>query len=1095
MTGEPGISCRSCGHDNPANSRFCGRCGESLAAETTCVSCGADVPAGSKFCNQCGTPVGPQHDEPERAQTTLAVPEHMAGKIDAGRASLEGERKQITVLFADVEGSMDLAEKLDPESWRELMNRFFQVLADAVHHADGTVDKFTGDGIMALFGAPIAREDHAQCACRAALEMIDGVSALAAEVSAEGIDLAVRIGINSGEVVVGSIGDEGEMEYTAIGHTVGLAQRMESLAAAGSAYLAASTASLAEGFFELSSLGKRAVKGASAPLKVFRLEGTGSAHGHLDVSRSRGLSSFVGRDHELAELQAAFARSLAGVGEVIGVVAPAGVGKSRLVQEFADQCRDRDIRVYEAQCEAHTREIPLVPVLQMLRARFGITAADSDAEAQDKILSELLALEADLGTAEDLELVYDFLGIRAPGAPEIPMNGDARNRRLRDLVRRLVQATNREPSVVLIEDLQWVDPASAVFLETLVDAVPGSGGLVVATFRPEFRAGWMSGSHYRQLPLTTLPQDALEALLAELLGPDPSLDGLSELIAERTGGNPLYVEEIVRELDESGTLDGERGSYRMAREIDELPVPPTVQAILAARIDRLTPEAKVTLQTAAAIGTETSRVLLSEVVDLDDEALDGAIRTLIETEFLHETSLYPEQILAFRHPLTQEIAYGSQLAQARARAHTAIAMGMQATDPERADENASMIAQHFERAGDAMKAAEWHVRAIVWTGLRDPMSSIRHAEQIVELDAGLPNDAEGDGMRLTARLYVTTMGWRVGADPAVIRTAFDEGVAIARRTGDDMMLALLHGSFAACPVTCEGHFDEGLEIALEGVRLSDAIGDPGLRAMMRTFPSYCFWMQGRLRDALASCDEILELTADDPPIPFAELIGNPRAWAMMARASIITAQGATAEARELIDQSIVLASETAEETLGWAHMFAGTMHLSGAEMPVDELVHHAHSAFEIAERLGDAFSRSWARAWLGYALYVSGDAEQAVAESTRPLAEIEERGAGREARSFIHRTLGLALVAARQTDRGIDIGRQAILIAQDVGSDLSELWSREAVALSLLDRGTPEDIDEAVEHLQAALTLAERFGHVLYVGRINGHLERIPTTA
>ena len=259
----------------------------------------------------------------------------------------------------------------------------------------------------------------------------------------------------------------------------------------------------------------------------------------------------------------------------------------------------------------------------MLRNRFGITAADSDTEAQGKILSELLALGTDLGTAEDLELIYDFLGVRAPDAPEIPMKGDARNRRLRDLVRRLVQATNREPSVVLVEDLQWVDPASAVFLETLVEAVPGSGGLVVATFRPEYRASWMSGSHYRQIPLAALPQDALDALLGELLGPDRSLDGLSELISERTGGNPLYVEEIVRELDESGTLDGERGAYRMAREIDELPVPPTVQAIIAARIDRLPPEAKVTLQTAAAIGSETSRELLAQVVDLDEDALDA----------------------------------------------------------------------------------------------------------------------------------------------------------------------------------------------------------------------------------------------------------------------------------------------------------------------------------------------------------------------------------------------------------------------------------------------------------------------------------------
>ena len=1089
MTGEPGTACRQCGHENPADSRFCGQCGESLAVETTCTGCGSQVPPGSKFCNQCGTPVGAP------AQAPLTIPDDLASRIDAGREALEGERKQITVLFADVQGSMDLAEKLDPESWRELMNRFFQVLADAVHHADGTVDKFTGDGIMALFGAPIAREDHAQCACRAALEMIDAVAALAAEVSAEGIDLSVRIGMNSGEVVVGSIGDAGEMKYTAIGHTVGLAQRMESLAEAGSAYLAASTASLAEGFFDLSALGEREVKGASAPQKVFRLEGAGSAHGHLDVSRSRGLSSFVGRADEVAELQAAFARSLAGIGEVIGVVAPAGVGKSRLCQEFADQCRDRGIRVYEAQCEAHTREIPLVPVLQMLRSRFGIAAVDSDSEAQGKILSEVLALEADLGTAEDLELVYDFLGVRAPDAPEIAMRGDARNRRLRDLVRRLVQATNREPSVVLIEDLQWVDPASAVFLETLVEAVPGSGGLVVATFRPEYRSGWMSGSHYRQIPLTALPQDALQALLDELLGSDHSLDGLAELIAERAGGNPLYIEEIVRELDESGTLDGERGAYRMAREIDELPVPPTVQAIIAARIDRLPPEAKVTLQTAAAIGSETSRELLSEVVDLDDEALDQAIRALIETEFLHETALFPMQILGFRHPLTQEIAYGSQLAQARARAHTAIAMGLEATDPERADENAGLIAQHFERAGAAMRAAEWHLRALMWTGLRDPMASIRHALQVVELDTDLPKDAEGDAARLTARLYVASIGWRVGAEPAVIRKAFEEGVVIAKRTGNDMLLALLHTAFAPCPLTCEGRLDEATQIAMEGARLADALGDPGVRVLSKTILPYLIWLQGRLQDAVAMFDEVLELTADNPDVPFKELIGSPRAWALAVRGTILCCLGRQEEGRSGQDEALRLAEVEDQETLGWTHMFATAVHFSGGEMTVDEVVHHARASFEIAERLGDAFSRSWARFWLGYAAYVGGDAERAVAEYTRTLKEIDERGVGREALSLIHRGLGSALLAAGEVDQGIEIGRRSIALAKELNSIHNEMWAREAVAVSLLERGSAVDVEEAAEHLRLALEIALQMGHVLYVERINGHLERIPTTA
>ena len=1089
MHDDPGIVCRSCGHGNPEGSRFCGRCGESLAVETACSGCGEQVPAGSKFCTQCGTPVGAPPQAP------LTIPDDIAWKIDAGREALEGERKQITVLFADVQGSMDLAEKLDPESWRELMNRFFQVLADAVHHADGTVDKFTGDGIMALFGAPIAREDHAQCACRAALEMADGVAALSAEVSTEGIDLAVRIGINSGEVVVGSIGDEGEMEYTAVGHTVGLAQRMESLAETGSAYLTASTASLVEGFFELSDAGEREVKGSSAPIKVFRLDRAGSAHGHLDVSRSRGLSSFVGRADEVAELQAAFARSLAGDGEVIGVVAPAGVGKSRLCQEFADQCRERGIRVYEAQCEAHTQDIPLVPVLELMRSRFGITAGDTDTEATDKITSELLALGTDFGTVDELELVLDFLGVRDPDAPEIPMKGDARNRALRDLVRRLVQATNREPSVVLVEDLHWVDPASEVFLETLVDAIPASGGLVVANFRPEYRATWMSGSHYRQIPLTTLPYDALESLLGELLGPDPSLDGLAELIAERTGGNPFYVEEIVRELAESGTLEGERGAYRMAREIDELPVPPTVQTILAARIDRLPTEAKVTLQTAAAIGTETSRELLAEVVGLDEEALDEAIRTLIETEFLYEAALYPEQILAFRHPLTQEVAYHSQLAQARSRAHTAVAMGLQATHPERADENAGLIAQNYERAGDAMKAAEWHLRAITWTGLRDPMASIRHALQIVDLDDEIPDDADGDMTRITARLYVAAMGWRVGADPAVTRRAYEEGIVIAERTGNEMLLTLLHTAYGPCPLTCEGRLDEAVRIATEASRLAEALGDPGLRVLSKIYLPYLIWLNGRLQDSVAMFDEVLDLTADNPDIPFKELIGSPRAWALAVRGALLYSLGRPEEGRQGLDDAIRLAEVEDQETLGWAHMFAASVHFSGGEMAVDEVVHHAETCFEIAERLGDAFSRSWSRFWLGYAALVEGDAERAVREFTRTLTEIDERGAGREATSLIHRALGSALVAAGQVDRGIEIGRRAIVLADDLGSIHNEMWAREAVAVSLLERGAAADVEEAAEHLRLALEIAQRMGHVLYVERINGDLERIPTTA
>jgi adenylate cyclase len=1070
MTGIPGIQCATCGRENPDGSRFCGYCGESLTRAMTCPSCGTELPADARFCLQCGAPVDAAAPEP---------------------APPDGERKQITVLFADVRGSMDLAERLDAESWRAVMQRFFDVLAEAVERADGTVDKFTGDGIMALFGAPVAREDHALCACRAALDMIRSVDALATELEADGIDLAVRIGINSGEVVVGSI-SEGGMEYTAFGHTVGLAQRMVAQAEVGTAYLTGTTAALAEGFFELTDCGVRTVKGASEPLRVYRLDGVGSAHGHLDVSRARGLTPFIGRADELAELEAAYARATAGAGEVVGVVAPAGVGKSRLCHELAERCRERGIGVYQAQCEAHTRDIPLVPVLQLLRSRFGISGVDSDTAAQAKIRSELADMGA--GSKEDVALVLDFLGVPDPDAPTVTMNGDARNRRLRELVRRLVQAQAGEPSVIVLEDLQWIDEASALFLDTLVEAVSMSGGLIVANFRPEYRTAWMGGTHYRQLPLSPLSDASLSVLIRELLGDDPSLDGLIELVAERTEGNPFYAEEVVRELAESGTLDGDRGAYRMAREIDQLPVPPTVQTILAARIDRLPSDAKTTLQAAATIGSEASRALLGQVVSLSEDRLDDALRTLVTNEFIHETSLYPEQVYGFRHRLTQEVAYGSLLAAARERTHLAVAVGLQTTDPDRLDENAGLIAQHFAQAGGALQAAQWHLRAVSWSGLRDPMASIRHAMRVVDLDRELPDGPEADAIRLMARLYVTTMGWRVGADTTVIRTAFDDGVLIAERTDDDTMLTLLHVSFASCPLTCEGRLAETQWIAAEGQRRADALGDRGLMALARVIPIYCQWLEGNVATVVELCDELAELTAAGVEIPFADSAIDPRSWAEFARGPSLLAMGRAEEAHACAARGIELAAEVGGEVLGWAHMFAATFHTFDPDLPIADLVGHARTSAEIADRLGDVFSQAWARFWTAYAALREGSYEEAFAGFTQALEQINLRGAGRESEALIRYGIGATLAATGRVDEGIEAVRESVDLAVEQGIGINELWTREAIAGWLMDRAGPGDLEEAAEHLAVAADFAQRTGNVVYVERIGELRRRLPAT-
>ena len=526
------VPCPNCGFENREGARYCGSCGADLGARA-CPSCGVRNPVDNRFCDRCGAALDAGEHDAERAAAataeaapspeaprpdgSLGLPEHLSRKARASASSLAGERKQVTVLFADVTGSMDLAEQTDPERWRAIMDRFFRILADAVHRFEGTVDKFTGDGIMAIFGAPIAHEDHAQRACFAALEMQRGVSEYAGELRrSEGISLTARVGINSGEVVVGSIGDDLSLSYTAVGHTVGLAQRMEALAEPGQAYATEHTAKLAAGFLELSDLREFENKGSSRPMRTFEVVGVGMARSRLDVARGRGLTRFVGRAGELRELEGALAAAHDGEGQVIGIVAEPGVGKSRLCAEFVEAVRARDIEVHEAHCQSHGRTLPLMPVLEMLRSYFRIDDRDPPREVREKIAGRMLLL--DPGLADELPLVFDFLGVPDPARPAPRMDAEARRRQLLGVVRKLVGAKDRpDPVINLIEDAHWMDPASEEFLAALIEGVPDTPTLVLVNFRPEYSADWMGRPWYRQLPLAALGDEAVGELLGELL--------------------------------------------------------------------------------------------------------------------------------------------------------------------------------------------------------------------------------------------------------------------------------------------------------------------------------------------------------------------------------------------------------------------------------------------------------------------------------------------------------------------------------------------------------------------------------------------------
>jgi class 3 adenylate cyclase len=984
----------------------------------------------------------------------------------------DGERKQVTVLFADVKGSMDMAEGQDPEQWRRIMQGFFSILAGEVRRFEGTVDKFTGDGIMAVFGAPVAHEDHARRACYAALRMLDDIAEYAAELRRRhGLNFSARIGVNSGEVVAGEVG---EGDYTAVGHTVGLAQRMEALAEPGKAYLTEAAAELAHGFLELEDLGEFEIKGASRPIRVFELAGVGAARSRLDLSRERGFSRFVGRDREMDALVEALESAKAGDGTVVGIVAEPGVGKSRLCHELAERARAESIEVFEAQAQAHGRQIPFMPVLQMLRAYFGIADADPERIAREKIAGRALLLDPEF--ADDLPVLFDFLGVPDPDRPAPQLSADARQRALRSIVCRLVQAPNRrEPVVAVIEDLHWIDEGSAGILGDLFDAVAATRTLVVVNFRPEYRRGWSGPPGYREIALEPLGPDDTEKLIRDLAGEDPSLDGLAELIHERTSGNPFFVEEIVRALAEAGNLEGERGSYRLARPVEDTGVPASVQTVLAARIDRLQPEAKRLLQAASVAGREVGEPTLGPISGLADPAArEAALRELIVAGFLYEAEVYPNRVFAFRHPLTREVAYSTQLAEQRARTHVAVARTMVALNPERHDELAALIAHHMEEGGETLEAARWSARAAHWAGSSRPADAMRLWRRVMELAEGLEEGEETTALALESRLLQLDFAWRLGMDSEVEERLVAEAEGIATGTGDLRSLTLLRMATSVRP----GKPHEAstwLAAVEEANRLSDESGDLDLRVAIRAAGSYAYLCSGDFDGFERTLQELIELCGEDRRAGAGIVIGNPLAWATMATGLARRERGRLDEADELFGRALQIATEEGDpEIASWTRSNQALMLAMRGEAEAG--VGLARRNCELTERLGDVFSRSLALANLGGTQLAAGD--PAAALESLEEAERVFRGAidgGDEMETWRAGLRAEALTGVGRAEEAIALAEWASGVARERGMLWSLPLTLQALALALAAAGR-EGAEEAIEE---AAVVAERSGAVV----------------
>jgi adenylate cyclase len=859
---------------------------------------------------------------------------------------------------------------------------------------------------------------------------------------------------------------------------------MEQLAEPGKIYVSRETATLVSGYFDLDDLGEFKIKGSTEPVEVLALSGVGAMRTRLDVSRAREFSLFVGRDDEVQTLESALERAQAGHAQVVGVVADAGTGKSRLCAEFVDRCRSSGLTVFEAHGVSYGKAIPFLPMLELFRAYYGISEDDPPETAREKIAGRLLLIDESL--REELPLVFDFLGVPDPQLPPPPLDPDARQRQLYRQVRRILAIRGeQESTVTLLEDLHWFDGGSDSMLAEIVEGIAPTRALVIVNFRPEYHAAWMQKSYYEQIPLMPLSPEAIRELVRDRLGNDPSVESLPQLIHERSGGNPFFAEEILQSLIETDHLEGHKGAYRLVTPIGQISVPATVQSLLAARIDRLAEREKQVLQTASVIGKTFEEPLLREVVELPDTDLASALSVLTGSEFLYEASLYPEIEYAFKHPLTQAVAYESQLRERRERTHGAVLHAIERAAGERLDEQAALLAHHAEHAGLPEEAARWHARAAETAGANDPSEAMQHWES-ARTFAGQAGETD-DLIRLGSRACAKILGfsWRLGMTQEEASRVFDEGRAGAEQVGDLDVLSELNGGYGALRGLA-GSVPDYVRHTGEATELAERAGNPGLALAMGSYHAYALLFAGAFPELIEHAERVLAEMPEDVTLG-KEFTGySPYVAHLNSLGYAQTPAGHIDAGRETLERGLQLAREHGEhEVLVWIRSFVSQRLWTGEPgMALEE----AREGLAAAERVGSPQVVQSALSGLGAAHLLRREFEEAVSTYEQCLRASEEERVNRIVAPSSQALLALALLGLGETDRARETAEEAISTAEEVGTRESECTAHIALARVLLASFPSNEANRIDSSLSRAFELTEQTGARLYVPWI--HRER-----
>jgi class 3 adenylate cyclase/tetratricopeptide (TPR) repeat protein len=742
------MRCSKCGTDNREGRKFCAECGEALASK--CPRCGATNESREKFCGECGAALGTSQSAVARKSNEPHI--RIAGTPAA--ENLEGERKTVTALFADIKGSMELIEHLDPEEARAIVDPALKLMMDAVHHYDGYVAQPTGDGIFALFGAPFAHEDHPQRALFAALRMQAEVRHYAEKLRAEkGVNLQVRVGANTGEVVVREIRTgEKHTEYAPVGHSTGVAARLEALAAPGSIVISESVRKLVDGYFTLKPLGPARIKGISKPLEIYEVTGVGTLRTRLQRAAARGYTRFVGRQREMEMMEHAAELAKSGHGQIVAAVAEAGVGKSRLFYEFKAR-NQSGWMVLEAFSVSHGKATVYLPVIELLHGYFRITKDDDQRTRRERVNGKIVTLGPAL---EDTRpYLFGLLGLVEGADPLAQMDPQVRRRRTQDAIKRmLVRESLNQPLMVTFEDLHQIDDETQALLNLLADSIGTSRVLLLVNYRPEYSHSWGSKTYYTQLRVDPLGRESADQMLTTLLGGDESVTPLKRLITERSEGNPLFIEEIYQALIEEGVLV-RNGVVKITRSLSQLKIPATVQAILAARIDRLPAGQKELLETLAVIGKDFRLGLVGKVVARPREEVERTLAPLQLAEFIYEQPAVGDIEYKFKHPLTHEAAYNSVLIERRKALHERVAQAIEDLATNSLDDHLADLAHHYERSANRAKAVDYLTRAGIQVAQRSAsVEAMQHFERALAILKEMPAGRIRDSRELELQMAI-----------------------------------------------------------------------------------------------------------------------------------------------------------------------------------------------------------------------------------------------------------------------------------------------------------------------------------------------------